>query len=598
MTDLEVLRLSEPVEKMYLDCTSQLIINLCKHLKGGKKLSTTNWRVKKLSELGALTEESIEIIAANTGGKSEVIRETLNAALDISLADTEKTLTEAAKRGTVSTSVGSFKTSERVQTVLTNLVNQAVDDTNLVNTVMLSSVQQRYRAAIAQIAAYEEAAKEAEQIKRLTSASNLISLGKQMDAAQEVLNTAAGGTALGTTARTQAVRNAVKTLADKGITGFVDRGGHQWTPEAYVNMDVRTTVHNTALQGQKARAEDYDVHTFQVSTKAAARPLCAPYQGKILSWLANDRGTVYDLYGNAYEYTSIYDTSYGEPAGLFGINCGHFPNTFVDGYSIPRYKPLDEEGEKRNAEEYRISQEQRRLERDVRKAKTEALAYDAAGDKEAFEQTAAKVKHATKDYKAFCCSNELTERLDRVQVNGYNRSVSGKATWAARRQKPLTMSVRQQKPLTMAVGDKLTEAEERAIVDYVSAKSYGINAKLRAGETLTGEDAVFKRNLDYALAKLPDYSGTVYRSITSAYIDDMDAFNNEHQVGRVVFSGAYTSTSKSVYDETMDIQYVIQTKHGKDISTWNSNEQEVLHRRGTAFIVTKRDGNTIYMEEL
>ena len=436
MTDLEVLRLSEPVEKMYLDCTSQLIINLCKHLKGGKKLSTTNWRVKKLSELGALTEESIEIIAANTGGKSEVIRETLNAALDISLADTEKTLTEAAKRGTVSTSVGSFKTSERVQTVLTNLVNQAVDDTNLVNTVMLSSVQQRYRAAIAQIAAYEEAAKEAEQIKRLTSASNLISLGKQMDAAQEVLNTAAGGTALGTTARTQAVRNAVKTLADKGITGFVDRGGHHWTPEAYVNMDVRTTVHNTALQGRKARAEDYDVHTFQVSTKAAARPLCAPYQGKILSWLANDRGTVYDLYGNAYEYTSIYDTSYGEPAGLFGINCGHFPNTFVDGYSIPRYKPLDEEGEKRNAEEYRISQEQRRLERDVRKAKTEALAYDAAGDKEAFEQTAAKVKHATKDYKAFCCSNELTERLDRVQVNGYNRSVSGKATWAVRQYNP------------------------------------------------------------------------------------------------------------------------------------------------------------------
>ena len=295
---------------------------------------------------------------------------------------------------------------------------------------------------------------------------------------------------------------------------------------------MRTTVHNTALQGQKARAEDYDVHTFQVSTKAAARPLCAPYQGKILSWRAGDRGTVHDLYGNAYEYTSIYDTSYGEPAGLFGINCGHFPNTFVDGYSIPRYKPLDEEGEKRNAEEYRISQEQRRLERDVRKAKTEALAYDAAGDKEAFEQTAVKVKQATKDYKAFCSSNELTERLDRVQVNGYNRSVSGKATWVARRQAltrnidlddlhDVTSGTGMLDSVSDAIGSKLKELEQSGgfMINYVSGsiqsaekgtavfqiepKFYGrgtaliqlnINTEYLSGKTIADIDTAFKNS--------------------------------------------------------------------------------------------------------
>jgi len=61
---------------------------------------------------------------------------------------------------------------------------------------------------------------------------------------------------------------------------------------------------------------------------------------------------------------------------------------------------------------------------------------------------------------------------------------------------------------------------------------------------------------------------------------------------------AFTSTSKEIYDETMDIQIVMKVKHGKDISKWNDNESEVLLPRGTRFCVIKTDGKTIYMEEL
>ena len=45
----------------------------------------------------------------------------------------------------------------------------------------------------------------------------------------------------------------------EGITGFYDRIGRKWSPEAYVNMDIRTTVHNTAIEAVKIRQEDYGV---------------------------------------------------------------------------------------------------------------------------------------------------------------------------------------------------------------------------------------------------------------------------------------------------------------------------------------------------
>ena len=94
-----------------------------------------------------------------------------------------------------------------------------------------------------------------------------------------------------------------------------------------------------------------------------------------------------------------------------------------------------------NAAEYRESQKQRYYEREVRQAKLEAIAQDAAGNKDAFDKAAAKVRQANANYKEFCKSTGRTPRPDRLQVytseqgNGYNRSMSGKVTWANRKEK-------------------------------------------------------------------------------------------------------------------------------------------------------------------
>lgn len=424
LTPKDILTISEPVEQMYNDCTSQLIINLCSHFKDGKALPTAQWEMQKLAELDALTEESIEIIAANTGQAPEVIKKAVTEATGIELADAEAVLSGAAQAGAIAGASTTLETSPMVASVIRTLTEQAVDDANIVNTVMLNSTRERYLWAI-QAGMAEEAA----IIEQLQGATNAAELATQLAKTQGALNAATMSVATGAEARTTALRRVISQLAAEGITGYIDRAGHKWSPEAYINMDIRTTTHNAAIQAQKDRAAEYGVSTFQISSHPGARPLCAPYQGKFYSW-DNTSGTVEDLNGKKYSYSGINTTSYGEPAGIFGINCGHTPQTFVNGYSLARYKPTADAAE--NERIYKLTQQQRYYERQIRQAKTEALSYKAAGDPAAFAKEGKYITVKNAQYKQWCAENGLTPRNDRLQVNGYNRDIAREARKAAK----------------------------------------------------------------------------------------------------------------------------------------------------------------------
>jgi hypothetical protein len=432
MTPQEILELSEPVEAIYTDVTTQLIANICKRLGEGKELP--DWQARKLGELNALTKDSVKIISASTGKAQRTIKATLAKAMGIELKDVEAILKGAVAAGAIPDIGFTIEQSQGLKALLQALSDQAVEQTNLVNTVMLNSTRQRYIWAVNNTVQEEQ-----KLIEKLYSARNYDELEQQTAKVQKALNRAAGTVEAGAEARVQALSRTVKELAQEGITGYIDKGGHHWSPEAYINMDIRTTVHNAAIQAQRTRAGEYGVETFQISSHAGARPLCAPYQGKFYSWDGSS-GVLHDLYGKEYYYESIGNTSYGEPAGIFGINCGHNPQTFVDGYNIPRYEETKDA--EANAAEYRESQKQRYYEREVRQAKLEAIAQDAAGNQEAFKQAAIKVREKNAQYKEFCKETGRTPRPDRLQVyaseqgNGYNRSMSGKVTGNTKGWKP------------------------------------------------------------------------------------------------------------------------------------------------------------------
>jgi hypothetical protein len=408
--------------------TTQLIWNICKRLGQGKELP--GWQARKLGELDALTKDAVKIISNTTGKAQRTIKSTLAKALGIELKDVEAILKGAVAAGAIPDIGFTIEQSQGLKALLQALSDQAVEKTNLVNTVMLNSTRQRYVWAVNNTVQEEQ-----KLIQKLYSARDYDELEQQTAKVQKALNKATATVEAGAEARVQALSRTVKELAQEGITGYIDKGGHHWSPEAYINMDIRTTVHNAAIQAQQTRAEEYGVETFQISSHAGARPLCAPYQGKFYSWDGSS-GVLHDLYGKEYYYESIGNTSYGEPAGIFGINCGHDPITFVDGYNIPRYEETKDA--EANAAEYRESQKQRYFEREVRQAKLEAIAQDAAGNKDAFNQAAAKVRQANANYKEFCKETGRTPRPDRLQVytseqgNGYNRSMSGKVTGATR----------------------------------------------------------------------------------------------------------------------------------------------------------------------
>lgn len=404
LTPNEILKLSEPVEQVYSNIVDALLINMGKHFNSGHTLSTEQWEIRKLAELGQLNKESVEIIASLTGQNKELITAALENAVYMATKDIEPELKKAVQKGAIQNAAAdNVIASQSIVQALNAYEQQAMDKLNLVNTTMLESTLAQYRKVI----------------------TNTVNIERQMKAAQEVLNIATGKVITGTESRQQALRQALSQIHKEGITGFYDRAGRKWSPEAYVNMDIRTTVHNTAIEAVKTRQEDYGVDIFRVSRHSGARPLCYPYQGRYFSW-NNKSGTFTDGEGKRHRYSPISSTSYGKPAGLFGINCGHHPVTMIPGVSIPRDRP--EQDKEENDKVYAESQEQRRLEREIRYSKQKAAMMEAAGDKEGFEKEAVKIREKQADYNAFCKKTGRTKRLDRTQIFEYNKSISGKVT--------------------------------------------------------------------------------------------------------------------------------------------------------------------------
>lgn len=388
MTPEDILRLSEYLEALYIDTHSALVLTLAKHLKSGKKLTVEEWETEKLGELTQVIQQCARVIAQGNAQKEQAIQSTLQDAVGIELALVDSLLSDAVDAGkAVQPISGTWAESARVSEVIRAKAQEMAEKTRLVNATMLQSAQQAYTRTVQKIA--NEAL-----VKAIA------------EAGLESITT-------GEKSYTTAVSRAIHRLVNRGIYGFMDARGREWSPEAYINMLTRTTIHSAAIDAQRERTAEYGVTTFQIGPNKISRPLCAPYVGWICSWDGSS-GIIHDLDGNAYSYVPITDTSYGEPAGIFGINCGHSPYTFVDGFSLPRYHEMTPEEMEKNEEAYLLTQKQRAFERDVRSAKLESAALKAAGlDGTEMAQTADSL---AKNYETWCRENNLTPRSQRLQV--------------------------------------------------------------------------------------------------------------------------------------------------------------------------------------
>ena len=397
MTKMEIMQLSQGLSDLYTGLETDLISDIADWLKSGDvTASTPQWKMKLLAQMGALDKANIKVIAEYAGIAPEMLTEALETAALTAIEELEPGFQDLVKDGIISgTDVPAEDTMARA---LKSYNKQARQSLNMVNTVM------RYKA------------KEAAQ-KIVNDTAELAEKQSFLD----MLNKAAGKAVTGAESRQAAMRQCIKEMSEKGIPAFVDRSGREWSPEAYINMDIRTTVSNVAHQAQFDRMEDYGVDLVEVSSHAGARPKCAEDQGKIFN-RKNKDGYTTDLHGRKVRYYSWKRSSYGEPDGLLGINCGHHIYPFIPGISYQKYFPYDEYD---NQEQYKKTQNQRELERRVRKSKRECMAFEKTGDTEGLQKAKETLKTRQQALKQYCADNDLKYKPDRTAVVDYKKSVSG-----------------------------------------------------------------------------------------------------------------------------------------------------------------------------
>lgn len=383
--------MSWEMAEVYGAITDQILINLAHYFPyyDSRKFprSSITYQADMLAQMGKVNKETMAIIRRNLVGCDKYLNAALEQVIVDSVQAVNPELWKAAKKGIYMPPATPVLAPNQYRAF--NLYyTQAADKLNLVNTVMLESTQQAYAATVADIAA-------------------------RVQATQTALDIGAGEVVTGVSTWNQATQHAVKRMAANGITGFIDHAGHRWSAEAYVSMDIRTTMFNTGRAAVWETNQNFGNDLYQVSYHNGARPLCYPWQNKVISSTDNAR-VVADLDGYEVRVYAQSETSYGEAAGLFGVNCKHYPTPFIPGVSIIRGAPQSEED---NAKTYAESQQQRGLERKLREEKRDLMMLQAqCAPDDAIKAQQARCKATSAEIQDFCDQTGRARHRDREGV--------------------------------------------------------------------------------------------------------------------------------------------------------------------------------------
>lgn len=237
----------------------------------------------------------------------------------------------------------------------------------------------------------------------------------------------------------QAIGEAVKQLADRGLCVAYDKdgnvlknrvdyeSGHIDQLDVAVRRAVMTGV-NQLNQKYREQSMDYlETDLVEVTAHRGARDVDGPngwenhkaWQGKVYRWAAK---SAIMSPGNYPDFEQV--CGYGSVTGIGGANCRHSFHPFIEGVSERTYTdeqlanidppPFEFEGRKYTA--YRATQKQREIERTMRKLKRRKVAYEAAGQADKATATNIRLRRLSKEYKDFSKAAGLPEQRERMKV--------------------------------------------------------------------------------------------------------------------------------------------------------------------------------------
>ena len=204
----------------------------------------------------------------------------------------------------------------------------------------------------------------------------------------------------------QALEKAIQEMAQKGVKStFIDKGGHTWSMERYVRTVLKSTLGNTYNELRTDRMIEYGTYLVRVSQHAGAREACSKIQGHVVDIRPAEQLPI------GSHYRSIYDpywhAEYKKPSGHRGINCNHDHFVFIEGVNTNTSKPIDPAI---NAKVRKLTEKQRRYERQIVKFKKNQMVSEALGNQEGADSWGKKVRANQKALRDLVASNEYLSR--------------------------------------------------------------------------------------------------------------------------------------------------------------------------------------------
>jgi len=194
----------------------------------------------------------------------------------------------------------------------------------------------------------------------------------------------------------QAQAAAWRVFTSQGVRGFTDRSGRNWSLSAYTEMAVRTAAMRAYNDSHLQVMRAVGINLFTVSDDGHPCPLCLPWQNRVV---CDQPDGVHPTMADAIA------------AGLMHPNCRHVWLPVILGVTrLPAPKVWTPEDQAA----YDLTQKQRRLELEIRKAKR---SVEYALTPEAKADALADVRSAQARMRGFINDTGLLRRSRREQLD-------------------------------------------------------------------------------------------------------------------------------------------------------------------------------------
>lgn len=328
------------------------------------------WRLKSLAQIGGLTDKVINLISRTSGISKRKI-------YDLIQKDGLKVTKQLNRKLSRELKKPYHSVSNQARVIINSYVNQTLSSVdNYVNQTLLT--RNYGKNAVAKMY-------------------------------QDITNKTVLDVITGNKTAREALKDCIYKCYDQGMeSNLIDKAGHRWSIEGYMKTLIRNSTSRVYNDLRIQSMKEFGSVLCSMSEHMAARPACAPIQGKVVCIVPPSDPRCNHAYPN------IYDYGYGTPAGTQGINCGHDLSVYVEGVSRPVKQTITSTQALKNM---KIEQKQRYYERQVRNLKRKKLLAQRMKDSDGISKFQAGIRGYQAKLRTFVKEHDfLTRQYSREQI--------------------------------------------------------------------------------------------------------------------------------------------------------------------------------------